>query len=365
MAKPALRLGLRLVKSLSTKARSASSEPPARAAVRERPGSGETRRRSIAEISKRWRRPGALAALSGNRHLAFWEVAGTERPLPLAPAPSRPETREGRPLLAAPTEGQSIVADYASVGLTLGRHPMALLRERLRKQTAHRGRSASVSRTASGYGPPASFSCASVRKAPAASRSSRSRTRRGQVNLIVWESVWPRAAARDGASRDLLEVHGELQREEGVTHVIARRAHRSLGAAGGAADAIAGFSLRTSLPAGDDATQWLRDQRSAAKCAISLPHVVQVLPAAQRTLWASCQRSPNEFVLYGASLALHLGHRTSVDFDACLAENACSTFGVRRDHQCAVHRFVSIHARPCSDARRGEETTSTSTPSCD
>jgi hypothetical protein len=35
------------------------------------------------------------------------------------------------PSLSPPSEGQDLVADYASVGLTLGRHPMALLRPRL------------------------------------------------------------------------------------------------------------------------------------------------------------------------------------------------------------------------------------------
>ncbi len=50
---------------------------------------------------------GALATLSGNRHLAFWEVAGTERPLPLAPPPLQAASlAEGRPLLAAPTEAR-------------------------------------------------------------------------------------------------------------------------------------------------------------------------------------------------------------------------------------------------------------------
>src|ERR1700719_2174153 len=76
---------------------------------------------------------GAFASLSGNRHFAFWEVAGTERALPLAPAAARgTDLTEGRPLLAAPTEGQGIAADYAALGLTLGRHPLALLRTRLR-----------------------------------------------------------------------------------------------------------------------------------------------------------------------------------------------------------------------------------------
>jgi hypothetical protein len=34
-------------------------------------------------------------------------------------------------LLPAPREGEEIVADYGSLGLTLGRHPLALLRGRL------------------------------------------------------------------------------------------------------------------------------------------------------------------------------------------------------------------------------------------
>ena len=38
---------------------------------------------------------------------------------------------EAAPLLRKPTEGQNIVADYQSVGLTLGRHPIHLIRHRL------------------------------------------------------------------------------------------------------------------------------------------------------------------------------------------------------------------------------------------
>ena len=34
-------------------------------------------------------------------------------------------------MLRRPTEGQNIVADYKSLGLTLERHPMSLLRGRL------------------------------------------------------------------------------------------------------------------------------------------------------------------------------------------------------------------------------------------
>jgi len=43
---------------------------------------------------------------------------------------------------------------------------------------------------------------------------------------------------------------------------------------------------------------------------------LDVLPEAQRRLWGELSAVPKEFVLYGGTaLALHLGHRKSVDFD--------------------------------------------------
>jgi hypothetical protein len=43
---------------------------------------------------------------------------------------------------------------------------------------------------------------------------------------------------------------------------------------------------------------------------------LDILPAAQRQLWDELDCVPDEFVLYGGTaLALHLGHRTSTDFD--------------------------------------------------
>ncbi|MFO1466154.1 MAG: nucleotidyl transferase AbiEii/AbiGii toxin family protein [Steroidobacteraceae bacterium] len=45
------------------------------------------------------------------------------------------------------------------------------------------------------------------------------------------------------------------------------------------------------------------------------PHV-EILPPPQRQLWLELAELPAEFVLYvGTALALHLGHRQSVDFD--------------------------------------------------
>jgi hypothetical protein len=43
---------------------------------------------------------------------------------------------------------------------------------------------------------------------------------------------------------------------------------------------------------------------------------IDILPAAQKRLWPELSQVPDEFVLYGGTaLALHLGHRASIDFD--------------------------------------------------
>ena len=217
---PALRLGLCLVKSLSVEG-----------AKRVEAAQRESRFESVQDLARRsaldrgdleaLAAAGALAALSGNRHLAFWEVAGTERPLPLAPAPLRAgNIEEGRPLLEAPTEGQRIVADYAAVGLTLGRHPMALLRERFRKRLLSAADLKCVAhgkwiRTAG---------IVLMRQRPQSAGGVTFLTledETGQVNLLVWESVG-REQRRALVESRLLEAYGELQREEGVTHLIVR-----------------------------------------------------------------------------------------------------------------------------------------------
>ena len=46
-----------------------------------------------------------------------------------------------------------------------------------------------------------------------------------------------------------------------------------------------------------------------------IPHL-EILPPPQRRLWAELSAVPPEFVLYGGTaIALHLGHRQSIDFD--------------------------------------------------
>src|SRR5690606_37764251 len=71
----------------------------------------------------------ALRALAGHRRAALWEsvVSTPERGL-LKEAQIHESSTPELPLLS---EGQALVADYRSLGLTLGRHPLALLRDKL------------------------------------------------------------------------------------------------------------------------------------------------------------------------------------------------------------------------------------------
>jgi error-prone DNA polymerase len=219
---PALRLGLRLVKSLSQSG--AERLLAARAArpfvsVPDLAARAALDRTDLEALAA----AGAFASLTANRHLAFWEVAGAERALPLAPGGSRGvDLDEGRPLLTAPTEGQGIAADYAALGLTLGRHPLALLRERLRAASLASARELLQS-----------VNGARVRTAGIVLMRQRPGTasgvtfvtledESGQVNVIVWERI-ARTQRRALIESRLLEVHGELQQQDGVSHLIAHR----------------------------------------------------------------------------------------------------------------------------------------------
>ena len=227
---PALRLGLRLVKGLSGNGAQRLIEARREgefAGVQDLARRVGLERRDLEALAA----AGALASLSGHRHLAFWDVAGTERPLPLetasGPALQR-QVQAGRtaeepvPMLFAPSEGENIVADYAAVGLTLGRHPLALLRPSLHAaglcdaaDTARLGHGRWV-RTAG---------IVLSRQRPSAAKGVTFLTledEAGQCNVIVWERVGEqyRRALLDAR---LLEVHGRLQHQEGVTHLVARR----------------------------------------------------------------------------------------------------------------------------------------------
>ncbi|RYF61312.1 MAG: error-prone DNA polymerase [Comamonadaceae bacterium] len=73
---------------------------------------------------------GALATLSGHRRQQVWDAAALHSPPELLQ--DAPVDEEFLELPEAP-EGEDVVWDYASIGLTLRSHPMALLRKKLDK----------------------------------------------------------------------------------------------------------------------------------------------------------------------------------------------------------------------------------------
>jgi error-prone DNA polymerase len=168
---------------------------------------------------KRLASAGALRSLSDHRRLAHWEVAGVERATPvLAGAP----IEESLPRLAPPGEAEELVADYASLGLTLGRHPLALLRPRLarmRLATAAELRGLPHGRPARAAG------IVVGRQRPDTASGVIFVTledETGSVNVIVWRDLADRQRRELLGSR-LMGVHGTLEREGEVVHLIAKR----------------------------------------------------------------------------------------------------------------------------------------------
>ncbi|HEX9812522.1 MAG TPA: DNA polymerase III subunit alpha, partial [Burkholderiales bacterium] len=162
---------------------------------------------------------GALKSLAGNRHRARWAVAGIEPERPLLAGTSIPEAI---PLLRAPSEVEDIVADYAHVGLTLGRHPLTLLRRRLAAQR-------SLSAKEIGALPHGRLARTTgivvCRQHPSSANGVIFLTledETGNTNVIVWSNLVERYR-RALIQANLLTVDGEVQREGEVLHIVAQR----------------------------------------------------------------------------------------------------------------------------------------------
>lgn len=216
--KAALRLGLRMVKGLA--------EEAGRRIVDQRHADGYHSIQQLLEKVGLDRRElgvlasaGALKVLEGHRHRARWAVAGVEKPMPLLASMDR---YEAVPLLRKPTEGQDIVADYQSLGLTLGRHPMHLLRHRLdRYRYLHAERMPDLM-----SGTNVSVAGLVITKQRPGTASGVTfvtlEDETGHINLVVWKQVAEQYRAALLNAR-LMGVQGELQIEGQVVHVIAKR----------------------------------------------------------------------------------------------------------------------------------------------
>ena len=207
----AVRLGLRMAKGLSEAAgRQVAAARPFAAAA----DLGFLDRKDLKALAG----AGALASLAGHRRAALWQAAGVERPLALNVL----QGKETLPDLVAPSEGQEILADYASLGLTLGRHPLALLRRFLRKDnliTAEELRLRPHGARARAAG------LVTCRQRPDTASGVVFVTledETGCVNVVLWRRLVERQR-REAIAARLLGVEGVVERDGEVVHLVARR----------------------------------------------------------------------------------------------------------------------------------------------
>jgi len=164
-----------------------------------------------------------LSSLAGHRRQAAWAVSDVPLQRDLLLEAAAGATADAAAIaLPAPSEGDDLVADYASLQLTLGRHPLSLLRHLLE---ARRYISALTLR---GYGNNRPARCAGLvtgRQRPGTASGVIFMTledESGLVNVIVHPQLVERQRSVVLGAR-LLGVLGVVQREGEVVHLIAKR----------------------------------------------------------------------------------------------------------------------------------------------
>ncbi|MBV7542084.1 error-prone DNA polymerase [Acidovorax sp. sic0104] len=217
-ATPAVRLGLHMVRGLHR----ASAE---RIAVARHNAPFDT----AEEVARRARleqaemkllaAAGALATLSGHRRQQVWDAAALHAPPELLQ--DAPVDEDILELPPAP-EGEDVVWDYASLGLTLRSHPLALLRKKLdtyKLLTSKDLRRASNGRTVRTAG------IVTLRQQPSTANGTMFvslEDEHGEIQVIVWEHVREQQRAVLLGAR-LLAVKGRWQRQGQVCNLIAER----------------------------------------------------------------------------------------------------------------------------------------------
>lgn len=225
---PALRLGFGRIKGFNENAANrivnARAEQPFRD-LQDVARRAKLNRGEMAKLTE----GGAFRSTSGNRYRTHWEVEGILPPSPLleqcaeATSPaysSSHKHREERVVLPTPSEEDDLRADYTSLGLTLGRHPMAILRQMepfrscktaQQLQRLHHGRFVQVAGIVTGRQRPSSATGVLFLTLEDETNN---------VNVVIWQRILERFRAAVVQGR-LLKIKGIMERQESVIHVIA------------------------------------------------------------------------------------------------------------------------------------------------
>ena len=213
---PAVRLGLRLIGGLR--------EPTATRIVARRlecpfDSAEDLAMRAEVELAEMRLLAGAdaLASLSGHRRQQVWEASALRRPPKLLQQASIEEDfLELKPAV----EGEEVVHDYATIGLTLRSHPLKLLR----KELARRKLCTASELAAMPNGRRVRYAgIVTLRQQPDSAKGTvfiSLEDETGVVQVIVWKSLREQQRPEVLRSR-LLAVKGIWQREGDVTNLIA------------------------------------------------------------------------------------------------------------------------------------------------
>ncbi len=212
-----LRLGLRMVKGLSRQAAQRlvlARQSAAFESVQQLAARADLKCRDLKALAA----ADALHSLEQNRRLANWSVAAVEARLPLLEDAPPQERQPGLPF---PPLAEEVQADYAHLGLSLRCHPLSLLREKLgalgfvpAEEVGQRQAGLMV-RTAGLVLP---------RQRPGKGNAVfiTLEDESGSLNLIVWRHLAERQR-KIVLGAKLLGVWAEIQRADGVQHLIVRR----------------------------------------------------------------------------------------------------------------------------------------------
>lgn len=225
----AVRLGMRLVKGLS-------ENDTARIVL----ARGEEPFHSADDM---WRRSGVPAAalvklaeadaflpsLGLERRQALWDIKPLRNePLELWAAADERDARtaseaiEPDVALKSMTEGRKVVEDYSHTGLTLRQHPMSFLRQELRAKRIVTCAEAMSERDGRWLW---TAGLVLVRQRPGSAKGVMFLTledETGIVNSVVWPSLFERQR-RVLMTASMMGIHGKIQREGEVVHLVAQR----------------------------------------------------------------------------------------------------------------------------------------------
>ncbi|WP_240732401.1 MULTISPECIES: error-prone DNA polymerase [Dyella] len=161
----------------------------------------------------------ALRGLAGHRYRAQWAIAGVEPQLPLF---GHASPTEEAIVLPPPSQAESVLADYARTGLTLGPHPLRLLRSRLRarryldsgqlQQRPHASQVRAVGLVTQRQRPQTASGVTFITL----------EDEYGNINVVVWAQVAERQR-RPYLEARLMGVEGQWENVDGVAHLIAHR----------------------------------------------------------------------------------------------------------------------------------------------